>query len=227
MKANTTRFITGFAIILLGGLFLANNLNIVDTTDFLSDWWPLAIILAGILIFINNTRSYLLSLFVICIGTLLQLRALEMFDFNPWQLVWPVVIIMVGLSILLNQSAYKKRVTNSDRNNITAILGGSDQRNSSDDFKGSKITAVLGGVKLDLHKAVIRKEATIDVFTLMGGVEIIVPRNVVVRNQTSAILGGIENKADPDKEKGAPVLYITGDVIMGGVEIKNSEESVI
>lgn len=221
MKAYTTRFITGLAIIVLGGLFLANNLNIVDTTDFLSNWWPLGVVLAGILIFINDTRSYLWALLVIGIGGILQLNTLDVIDVNPWQVFWPVVIIVIGVSILLNQSAYKKRVTKTDRNDITAILGGSDQRNSSDDFKGSKITSILGGVKLDLHKAVIKKEAVIDVFTLLGGVEIVVPRNVVVKNQTSAILGGVENKADPDKEKGAPVLYITGDVILGGVEIKN------
>ncbi|OGL22172.1 hypothetical protein A2707_02445 [Candidatus Saccharibacteria bacterium RIFCSPHIGHO2_01_FULL_45_15] len=221
MKAYTSRFITGFAIILVGGLFLANNLNIVDTTDFLSNWWPLGIILAGIIIFINDTKNYLWALLVVGFGAVLQLQVLDSIDVNPWQVFWPVAIIVVGISILLNQSAYKKRVTKSDRNDITAILGGNDQRNSSEDFKGSKITAVMGGVKLDLHKAVIKKEAVIDVFALMGGIEIVVPRDVLVKNQTSAILGGVENKAEPDKEKGAPVLYITGDVVLGGVEIKN------
>lgn len=221
MKAYTSRFITGFAIILVGGLFLANNLNIVDTIDFLSNWWPLGVILAGIIIFINDTKNYLWALLVVGFGAVLQLQVLDSIDVNPWQVFWPVAIIVVGISILLNQSAYKKRVTKSDRNDITAILGGNDQRNSSEDFKGSKITAVMGGVKLDLHKAVIKKEAAIDVFALMGGIEIVVPRDVLVKNQTSAILGGVENKAEPDKEKGAPVLYITGDVVLGGVEIKN------
>lgn len=221
MKAYTSRFITGLAVILLGGLFLANNLNIIDATGFLSNWWPLAVILAGILIFINDTRSYLWALLVIGIGGILQLRALDIVDVNPWQVFWPGVIIVVGISILLNQSATKKRVSKLHRDDITAILGGSDQRSNSEDFQGSKITAIMGGVKLDLHKAVIKKEAVIDVFSLMGGIEIIVPRDVVVKNQTSAVLGGVENKAEPDKEKGAPILYITGDVILGGIEIKN------
>jgi hypothetical protein len=35
------------------------------------------------------------------------------------------------------------------------------------------------------------------------------------------ILGGIENKAQSAEAKDAPVLYITGEIVMSGVEIKS------
>lgn len=121
----------------------------------------------------------------------------------------------------MNRSAARLSVSKTEREDITAILGGSDQRNSSQDFKGSKVSAIMGGVKLDLRKAVIKKEATIEIFTFWGGVELLVPSNVIVKNKSSVILGGIEDKTERDTSKDAPVLYITGDIIMAGVEVKN------
>lgn len=221
MKAQVSRIIMGLAIVIVGVGFLLGNLDVLNFNELAARWWPLAVILAGILIFVNDTKSYLWAILVAGVGVLWQLQRLDITDVNPWQLFWPAVIIIVGLSILMNRSATKRRVNKSEREDATAILGGSDQRNTSDDFKGSKITAVMGGVKLDLHKAVIKKEATVEIFTFWGGVELIVPRNVKVKNQTSAILGGVEDKSELEGDKNAPVLYVIGDVIMGGVEIKN------
>ncbi len=220
MKAQTTRLITGLLIIAVGIGFLLGNSNVIHFRGIVEDWWPLAIIAAGILIFINDIRSYLWALLVVGIGVIFQLRELNIIDVDPWQLFWPGVIIFVGLSVLFSRSA-RHHVSKAERDDVTAILGGTDQRSASEDYKGSKVTTVMGGVKLDLRKAVIKKEATVEIFSFWGGVELIVPRNVIVRNQTSAILGGIEDKTDQDSVKDAPVLYVTGDVIMAGVEIKN------
>lgn len=220
MNAKLTRIITGLAIIAVGVGFLLDNLNVIEFGHIVRDWWPLAVIAAGVLVFMNDTKNYLWALLIIGIGVVFQIRELGLADINPWQLVFPVVIIAIGYSIAAGQSV-RNKVSKSERDDLTAILGGTDQKNTSEDFKGSKVTAVLGGVKLDLRKATIKHDAYIEVFSFWGGVELIVPRNVVVRNQTSAILGGVENKTDQDVTKGAPVLYVTGDVIMAGVEIKN------
>ena len=221
MKAQVLRIIMGLATIIVGIAFLLGNLEVLNFSELASRWWPLAVILAGILIFINDTKSYLWAILVSGVGILWQLQRLDITDVNPWQLFWPAVIIIVGLSILMNRSATRLRVNKVERDDAIAILGGSDQRNTSEDFKGSKVTAVMGGVKLDLRKAVIKKEATVEIFTFWGGVELIVPPNVLVKNQTSAILGGVEDRSDRESDKNAPVLYVVGDVIMGGVEIKS------
>lgn len=221
MKAQLPRIIMGLAIVSVGVGFLLGNLGILNFNELASTWWPLAVILGGILIFISDPKSYLWALLVLGLGVLWQLQKLGVTDVNPWQLFWPAVIILVGFSILMNRSAARLRVSKTEREDITAILGGSDQRNSSQDFKGSKVSAIMGGVKLDLRKAVIKKEATIEIFTFWGGVELLVPSNVIVKNKSSVILGGIEDKTEHDTAKDAPVLYITGDIIMAGVEVKN------
>lgn len=220
MKAQLTRIITGIAIVAVGIGFLLDSFNIIEFGSLVKEWWPLAVIFAGFVILLNDVRSYLWALVVMGLGVLLQLRELGITDVNPWQLFWPAIIIVVGLSVLFTRGP-RIRASKTERDDVTAILGGSDQKNTSEDFKGSKMTAILGGAKLDLHKATINKEATIEVFAVCGGIEIVVPRDVIVRNKTAAVLGGVEDKSEHEGGKNAPVLYISGDVIMGGVEIKN------
>lgn len=221
MKAYTIRFITGLVIIAAGAALLFSNLGIYNFDNFVEDWWPLAVIVAGLLVFINDVKSYVWSFLIIAVGVILQLEQLDVLDINPWQLLWPLIVIFIGVSVILNHSATRRRVSKTQRDDATAILGGSDKLNVSDNFLGSKVTAIMGGVKIDLRKATIKKEATLEVFSFWGGVEVIVPRNLIILNQASVILGGVEDKTEQEIAKGTPVLYITGDVIMAGVEIKN------
>ena len=78
----------------------------------------------------------------------------------------------------------------------------------------------MGGVELDLSRATIKKEASINVFVMMGGVEVRVPDNVIVKNRATLFLGGIEDNTRPEEGKNNPILYIDGSIVMGGVEIK-------
>ena len=222
MNTQISRFIVGVAIAIVGAALLLDGLNIVATGHLLADWWPLLVIIGGIAMFINDSKNYVWALVVMAIGVFIQLRVLGYYaDINIWQVIWPIVLITVGVSIVFGRSTLPRAKVEAGSDDIMAILGGSDQNNSSDNFTSSKITAILGGAKIDLRKATIKKSATIQVFTLMGGVEIVVPRTVVIKNQTNAILGGVEDKSDQDVVKDAPTLTIVGDVIMGGVEIKN------
>lgn len=222
MNNQISRLLTGAIIAILGAALLIDGLNIFDTGSILATWWPLLIVAAGVTIFVNDSKSYIWALVLVLIGVFAQLRELGFYeDVNLWQVAWPVILIVIGVSIVLGRSIMPQTKVDAESDDIMAILGGSDQVNRSDDFTSSRVTAILGGAKIDLRKAMIKKEATIQVLAIMGGIELVVPRNVVVKNQTNAILGGIENKTDQDVAKNAPVLTIVGDVIMGGVEIKN------
>lgn len=215
-----TRIITGIAIVVIGMLFLLTNLNIMPFFNF-GDWWPMLFVVGGVLILLNDYKNYLWALILIVIGGALQLQQFALIEVNPWQLFWPIVMIAVGLSILTSRSSAKQRVASKEREDITAIFSGSEVRVQSNDFKGSKITAVCGGAMIDLSNATIKKEATIDMFAFWGGIEIRVPKGVIVKNNASLIMGGAEDHSGNAQVKdGAPVLYVIGDIVMAGVEIK-------
>ena len=221
MKTISSRIVLGVTIIAVGVMLLLDTLGVPGLNNILSTWWPIFVILAGLVSLINGPKNYLWPVILVVFGTFLQLNELGILGFSPWQIIWPTLVIMIGLSIIFDKGRKIKNVNKSERQDIVAVLGGNEQKNNSTNYKGSKITAIMGGAMLDLRKATIEKEATIEVTTFCGGIEIRVPKNVIIKDQTNSVLGGVENKVDAPESEKAPIIHIVGDVILGGLEIKD------
>lgn len=215
-----TRILSGLAVITFGMLALLGGLNVIDFGQLFDMYWPLILVLAGLLTLLSSPRDWAWPGILILAGIALQLRELAVLDFNIWALIWPTIIIAVGLSIIVNGTRARKQSGKTDSAN--AIMSGHNLKNQSDDYQGGHASAVLGGVKLDLSEAKITKDATLDVFTFMGGVEIIVPKDWVVESRVLPIMGDVENKVPVAKDKKSPRLILTGQVVMGGIEVKHS-----
>jgi predicted membrane protein len=195
------------------------NLNIWGMQGLLASWWPIIVIVTGLLLYLNDSRNYVWAFLVTGIGTVLLLKTLNIAQVDVGDLIVPGVIIAIGTSVLMRNRLRTAGVQSSNED-ITAVLSGVTHRNTSDDYRGCELTAVMGGVELDLSKATVAHEAVIDVFVLMGGLELRVPENVIVKSKAVCILGGVEDKTNPADAVKAPVIYLDGTVIMGGVEIK-------
>ena len=103
----------------------------------------------------------------------------------------------------------------------TANLGGFNRKCSSQQFRGGDFTAIMGGGKVDLRDAQMEADqAVIDIFALMGGMEIQIPMDWAVEQGFVPILGGYDDKTrrTPGKNKR---LLIHGTTIMGGVSVTN------
>jgi predicted membrane protein len=221
MNMNThslVRILSGFAVIIFGMLALLGGLNVIDFGQLFDTYWPLILVLVGFFTLLGSPRDWAWPGILILAGAALQLRELSVLDFNIWALIWPTIIIAVGLSIIVNGSRTRSGKTDS----ANAIMSGHNLKNQSDDYQGGHASAVLGGVKLDLSEAKITKDASLDVFAFMGGIEIIVPKDWVVESRVMPIMGGVENKAPVAKDKKSPRLILTGQAVMGGIEIKHS-----
>jgi len=221
MKSSSlVRATTGVVVIVAGIGFLLDNLNVIDFS--FGAYWPLLVVLAGLLLFANNTRNWLLPLFLILLGGLYQLRELDLISFQPWQVIWPLVIVAIGLSLLFRRSYVSNLASKNERDDVFALMGGSQITNTATSFKGSKVTAIMGGAQIDLRKTGIADDAVIEVFSLWGGIEIVVPENVQILNKINCIMAGSEDKTMQKVDKKSPRLTIAGDLIMAGVVIRNT-----
>ncbi|MFZ2538780.1 MAG: LiaF domain-containing protein [Oscillospiraceae bacterium] len=105
--------------------------------------------------------------------------------------------------------------------NYNAILSGVDTKNTSTNFEGARVSAIMGGVDLDLRDAVVTHDITVYVTAIMGGVDIFAPQNVKIAINKTDILGGTECRAyTMPAESGAPVVTFVCTTVMGGIEIK-------
>lgn len=104
---------------------------------------------------------------------------------------------------------------------VIAIMGGATRKGTWTPPRQLQVFAVMGGAELDFREAVLGPGVIeVRVFAMMGGVEIIVPPGVRVENQGIAIMGGFEHKAHgPPPGPDAPVLRVSGFVMMGGVDV--------
>jgi len=106
---------------------------------------------------------------------------------------------------------------------VVAVLGGSSRKGRWRPARKNFAIAVMGGTELDFREAVMGPGVTdLQVFTICGGVEIIVPPGMNVESHGVALLGGFDHVADsvhrPDPH--APTLRITGVALMGGVDVR-------
>lgn len=104
-----------------------------------------------------------------------------------------------------------------------AFLSGDQRRVLSKNFKGGKISAILGGSEIDLSQADMTDPAMLNIEVALGGVKLIVPPHWSVQVNVSNVLAGVEDKrlyshVTPDPKK---ILKIYGSVILGGLEIKS------
>jgi hypothetical protein len=113
---------------------------------------------------------------------------------------------------------------------IFAVLGGAKRSSLSTRFRGGEVTAFMGGFQIDLRQATIPpgEEAVLDIFTVMGGGEVVVPPSWTVATPIVPVMGGIDDKRIAPLPgtvdtggRPAPRLVLRGLLLMGGIEIKS------
>ena len=227
MKKNfLVRAFFGVTIVALGGILLLRNLEIIKFDSWNVFWgtvWAAGLVLAGLVTIVSSqrllTRAW--GLLLMAAGVSVGLNAYGIIDVSIWKLFWPVVLIAVGLMMVFSiGSANRKRAEKSgtDDNEKVAIFYG-EQSRVRGDYTGGLLTAIFGGVDLDLRQANIKDGAIIDVFTFCGGININLPDDVIVKNEVRGVLGGSDDKT-MSKPSAKKTIYLRGECVLGGLEIK-------
>ncbi len=110
-----------------------------------------------------------------------------------------------------------------DSQTIVAVMGGAERKGTWSSARRLRVWTVMGGATLDFREARLPPGVTeISIFSLMGGVEIIVPPELPVETNGIAIMGGFEHleRTPGDLEPDRPTLRVHGFVMMGGFSVE-------
>lgn len=227
------QFVLGLMIIAVGIVFMLDNFEIIYAGDILRYWPALLIIWGTTKVFqAPGTPGKTFGWIVMGIGVAMLLHRLDVIYFRIWDW-WPLILIIIGLNFLRGSWSRRKYTekmsmdesvgddTDSYIKNFV-LMSGVKRTITSKEFRGGEVTAIMGGCEIDLRESDIQgDEAVLDVFTIWGGIEIRVPMGWAVSVKAMPIMGGVDDKTYPEKEGRTKRLVLTGNIVMGGVEIKN------
>lgn len=226
-----SKTLTGLIIVAVGILIFLDQIGLHIPRWLLK--WEMILIAVGIVSLIKHSFRKTSGYIMILIGSAFLLN-----DFFPnvidVQYIWPLIIVIFGLSILFKSGLFGKRLLNkrkesafadfskADFLNASSIFSGVTNKVLTKNFKGANLTSVFGGNEVNLSQADFVGEIDIDITCIFGGVTIIVPSGWKVKTDMTSIFGGIDDQRpiysneSPDDQK---VVRIKGICIFGGVEI--------
>lgn len=222
------KIIWGIVWIIVGVIVMLKAFDVIDFKLFFDGWWTLFIIVPGVIgIFTEKDKTG--CLIAVCIGVVLLLCCLDVFGFDMlWKLALPLIIVLVGLKMIIGAFTDREGVKiwkeieekGKTIKTVTAVFVGSDMDLSGEKVEGIKCTAVFGGIKCDLTAAILEEDCAIDIQTVFGGVDIILPANVNVKIHSNSLFGGVENENHKNSTANTITVHINATCVFGGVEIK-------
>jgi predicted membrane protein len=246
-KPATGKTWVGLIFLVIGLIMFTRTLGL-----YVPGWvtsWPMYLIVAGCFTGYRNDFKNPVSYILIFIGGIFLIdRIFDGIDLHNF--LWPVFIIGIGVymitgkkknwkkPLLDNPGEWDKRVdetgnpvepppvnpSHEDVLDAVSIFGGIKRTVVSKSFKGGEVTAIMGGVEINLTQADIHGRVILDVTQLFGGTKIIVPPQWKISSEGVAVFGGLEDKRAVLMQ-GAPLddkhLVIRGTTIFGGIDIRS------
>lgn len=230
MKNKACSVIIGLIIVAIGVGYGMQALGYIEHFSiFIKGWWTIFIIVPGLVMLFTRGSNKFISLCIVTLGVALFLHQQDILG-NVKHLVLPALIIIFGLSVILNAFFGGRRKKNHtfipdipEDGSIPVFESSfSEVRPDYDGkvFEGCSMDVTFGSGTLDLRNAIIDKEVTISINTAFSGIKIKLPQGCRVDLQTSASFGGVENKYVSSDAPDAPLVHIFVAVSFGGVDIK-------
>jgi hypothetical protein len=223
----SNQVILGTVVILVGVVLLLRTTGLYDTGPLLR-YVPSLFVLVGLYAIVaSGFRNLTGPVVVVVVAGTWQLVALGVVRGSTVLDLWPVLLILLGLSIVLGRLRPRPAASEGDYLSTFALFGAVERRATSPTFRGADLMAIFGGTTLDLRdveRSPGSEPVRLNTTALFGGAEIVAPREWNVRLDALPILGSVEDsrlRAAPEDEHEGVDLVVDGLVAFGGIEVKD------
>jgi len=224
------RLVVGVVLLSLGLLWTADNLGLTNASEVLR-WWPALLLAFGVqrLAGWGCERQMVVGIVSTVAGAALLSSELG-WTHVGLGLIFPVALIAIGIQILMRGSRATYGVTGvagaatpdgNDYPRSFALMGSASTRCTSQALRGAELSAIMGGVELDLREArPADGPVVVDAFAFMGGIDIVVPPTWRVEFHATPLMGGMQDDRGPaTSDATTGLLVVRGLVILGGLQL--------
>jgi predicted membrane protein len=219
-------------VLVIAGLFL-----VIRNTGFFPEFidqvifsWPMLLVTIGLIITIGSSGGKTSGVIIMAVGAFFLIPIIFRETFHMYNMFWPSIFIIIGIIFIFTKRRGFGSVTSTsevgdDYIDYVNVFSGGERQILSQNFRGGKISAVFGGIELDLTKAKLAQGANVlEIACVFGGATIIVPDDWYVKVEVTPVLGGFgdSRKINPGRiTDTGRYLILKGAVVFGGGEIKS------
>jgi hypothetical protein len=95
---------SGIMLVVVGALFLADQLGALRFGNVFHVWWPVILVVAGLLSLAERPASIFGPIILITVGAALLCSNLGYVKFTSVWKLWPLVLIAAGLNTIFGRS---------------------------------------------------------------------------------------------------------------------------
>ena len=224
------RVIIGVILVLAGLFLVIRNTGIFpDFIDNVVFSWPMLLVTIGVVMTLGGSDKTA-GIIVMAVGGFFMIPLIFRETFHMYNMFWPSIFIIIGVIFIVSKrrgwnSVTSKGMASDDYIDYVNVFSGGERQIISQNFQGGKISAVFGGIELDLTKAKLAPGVSVlEIACVFGGATIIVPDEWQVTIEVTPILGGFNDsrKLIPGRQTDdTRKLLIKGAVVFGGGEVKS------
>jgi predicted membrane protein len=230
--SGANRTIIGVILVMVGLFLVLRNTGFFpDFIDHVIFSWPMLLVAIGLVMTLGASEKTS-GVIVMAVGGFFLIPMIFRETFHAYNMFWPSIFIIIGvIFIFTKRGNWNKATLNSkgiigdDYIDYVNVFSGGERQIVSENFRGGKISAVFGGMELDLTKAKLAPGRNdLEIACVFGGATLIVPDDWNISIEVTPVLGGFSDSrkltpgrmVDPTKQ-----LVIKGAVVFGGGEIKS------
>ncbi|MEA3391837.1 MAG: DUF5668 domain-containing protein [Candidatus Marinimicrobia bacterium] len=205
-RHNIFRIVLALVFVSFGLVALGNNLGWWNIDDLFLEWWPMILVLIGLVTIFAPGGSWGGGIFLIFLGVVFLLHSHGIYDISD--LIWPAMLVMVGIMVWPRKRSTSNNQTLNDGHsseshhainadhvfNINTLFNSRREVIRDETLAGGHGTAVFGNLDLDLRLSNPKDNIYIEVSAIFGNVSLMVPPNWKIVKHGGSVFGKVDDQ---------------------------------
>ncbi len=210
--------IFGYALIALGLYYLADTYYHFDIDfSYIFKFWPVILIFFGFKEIVKKNNAWGIILIFFGLYFLLPVLGIHL---NIRKYLFPVILILLGISIVFSKSGKKMTFHDGKRElYYSTVFSGKDITIDSNDVERIVFDITFGGIDIHFKNMTLTKNLNIVINSAFGGVDLRLPKGYKVVVNSDSVFSSVENRYNDNTDSNI-TIFVNNHSKFTGVKIR-------